>query len=184
MTAVFLFAFMLCISRFAAVYDERLLFSACINISQRTSRVLVSGVLLPLSKAKNPPENRQRLAVVGLIMYVLTAVCLLQCVYNGFTLEPIKELEQVHMTPRGRGVEIENSTEYLNGDIALVCFLFEAAVYLANGCRFFISRAGTPGKKAVVGLAVLVLAVLAAVLCVSMGRIALDWLGRIRRAMG
>ena len=169
MTSVLLFMFMLCICRLAAVYDEQLLFPGFVNVSERTSKLLVSGVLLPMSKTPNPPDNRRKLAVAGLILYALTAACILQCVYNGLTLEPIESLEYTYYYRRG-GPVTETSSEELNGNIAISCFCFEALVYLANSCRFFVKRAGTSDKKTAVGTVVLVLAVLAAIFLAVSGR--------------
>ena len=184
MDAIILFACMLCISRFAAVYDAHLLLPGYINVSQRTSRVLVSGIPHPVSRSKNPPENRQRLAVVGLIMYVLTAACILLCVYIGLTLEPVETLEYVGLHVRSGAVSIENSTEHLIGGIARIVFLFEAALYLINDCRFFVSRAQTDIQKAFVCILVLVLLVVIVILFVVHVRVISDWWAKIRGALG
>ena len=183
MTSVLLLMSMLCFCRLAAVYDEELLFPGFVNVSERTSKLLVSGVLLPMSKTPNPPDNRRKLAVAGLILYALTAACILQCVYNGLTLEPIESLEYTYYSHRG-GVITETSTEELNGNIAISCFCFEALVYLANSCRFFVKRAGTSDKKIAVGTVVLVLAVLAAIFLAVSGRTMWDSWQKIRSAMG
>ncbi len=186
MAWIILIVLMLCVSRFAAVYDAKLLLPGYITVSQRASRILVSGVPFPGSKAENPPENRQKLAAAGLIVYVLTAVCILLCIYNGLTLGPIKALEHVGLSGRSRALVIETGTEHLNRYIATVFFSFETVVYLANDCRFFVSRAGTAGKKAAACTAAVVLglAVLGTILCVVYVRATLDWWAKIRETMG
>lgn len=184
MVSIILIVVMLCVARLASVYDRKLLLSGYIGVSPRLSAALVSSVLFPLSKSKNPPENRKRLTVLGLCLYTLTALCIALCVYNGLTLKPIKALEQFSMAPKGRGVEIQTSTEYLNGMIAMVFFCFEAAAYLINSIGCFVSRAGTAGKKLAVGGVTLALAILAIVLFIFfMGRGVPDFWRQIQQAM-
>lgn len=184
MVSIILIMVMLCIARLASVYDRKLLLSGYIGVSPRLSAALVSSVLFPFSKSKNPPENRKRLTVLGLCLYTLTALCIALCVYNGLTLKPVKALEQFSMAPKGRGVEIETSTEYLNGMIAMGFFCFEAAAYLINSIGFFVSRAGTAGKKLAAGGVTLALAILAIVLFIFfMGRGVPDFWRQIQQAM-
>ncbi len=182
MVSIILIVVMLCIARLASVYDRKLLLSGYIGVSPRLSAALVSSVLFPLSKSKNPPENRKRLTVLGLCLYTLTALCIALCVYNGLTLKPIKALEQFSMAPKG-GVEIQTSTEHLNGMIAMGFFYFEAAVYLINSIGFFVSRAGTAGKKLAAGGVTLALAILAIAGFVLTSRTVPDFWRQIQQAM-
>ena len=67
---------------------------------------------------------------------------------------------------------------------AMGFFCFEAAAYLINSIGFFVSRAGTAGKKLAVGGVTLALAILAIVLVIFfIGRGVPDFWRQIQQAM-
>ncbi len=169
MEVFFLFAIMVYLSRSAAVYDKRLLFSGYVIIPDRLARLLVSGHY-PMSKTKNPPENRQKLTIMSVVLYALIVLCILCCAINGRTLEPIAELERVGYSWRFTSISFTNSTEALNGCIVFTCFCFVALFYTVNDFRIFIKPSYSDSKKGLVGILLICIIVLTLVLSIIGGK--------------
>ncbi len=169
MEVLFLFAIMVYLSRSAAVYDERLLFSGYVDIPDRLARLLVSGHY-PMSKTKNTPENRQKLTIMSVVLYSLIVICIICCAINGCTLEPIAELEKTGYNPRFTTMSFSNSTEALNGCIVFTCFCFVALFYTVNDFRIFIKPSYSDSKKGLVGILLICIIVLTLVLSIIGGK--------------
>ena len=172
MDAIFLFVIMVCLSRSAAVYDEKLLFSSYVNIPYLLARLLVSGHY-PMSKTKNLPENRQRLTVMSIAMYILILLCIFCCVVNGYTLEPIEGMEVVGYNPRFTTITVSNSTEILNGRILATCFFFVVLCYTVNDFQVFIKTSYSENKKGIVSIILVCIIILALVISIICGKNAL-----------
>ncbi|MBR4428026.1 MAG: hypothetical protein IKS78_01605 [Clostridia bacterium] len=141
MATLIFFAVMLYISALASVYEEDLLISAYVDVSGGVVSKLIPGHL-PFLRGKNPPENRKRFTVIGIVLYSVSALCIVFCVYTALTLEPVEGLEYGGGYSRRfmRIGEKYNSTEYLVFDIAFCWMLFEAAIYLINSIGVMLSR--------------------------------------------
>ncbi|MBR5986713.1 MAG: hypothetical protein IK019_09925 [Clostridia bacterium] len=172
MDAIFLFVIMVCLSRSAAVYDEKLLFSSYVHIPKWLARLLVSGHY-PISKTKNPLENRQKLTVMSLMLYALILLCFLCCVINGRTLEPVEWMEVVSYSWRFTEISFYNSTEILNGRILATCFFFVVLCYAVNDFRLFIKPSYSDSKKGIVSIVLVCIIILALVICIIGGKNAL-----------
>ena len=171
MATLILFAVMLYISALASVYEEDLLISAYVDVSGGVVSKLIPGHL-PFLRGKNPPENRKRFTVIGIVLYSVSALCIAFCVYTALTLEPVEGLVYVGINSRGYGNE-SNSTEYLVSCVSICCMLFEAAIFLINSIRVILRKPNVTIRKILSGFlfVLLILACLAAgaflVYCVS-----------------
>ena len=132
-------ACMIYIAAIASVYQDKLLFKGFVTVHSSVLSKLIPG-RLPITGGKNPPENRQRFTVVGIVLYSVSVLCIAFCVYTALTLEPVEGLEFVGSGPKRSGVEVWNSTEYLVFWITSGWILFEGAIYLTNSIRVMISR--------------------------------------------
>ena len=148
-------ACMIYIAAIASVYQDKLLFKGFVTVHSSVLSKLIPG-RLPITGGKNPPENRQRFTVVGIVLYSVSVLCIAFCVYTALTLEPVEGLEFVGSGPKRSGVEVWNSTEYLVFWITSGWILFEGAIYLTNSIRVMISRPIMTTGKIVLGLIIII----------------------------
>ena len=168
MIILLFFAVMLFIASAASVYEDDLMIRGYVTVNNSIVTKLVLG-RLPFLGGKNPPGNRQRFTVVGIVLYSVSVLCIAFCVYTALTLEPVEGLEYLSSGGRGSGVIVWNSTEYLVSWITSGWMLFEGAIYLINSIRVIISRPLLISGKIVLGLII----VLLILLCLGLG--ALCW---------
>lgn len=135
------FAAMLFIASAASVYEDDLMIRFFVTVRSKIVTKLVLS-RLPFLCGKNPPENRKRFTVIGIVLYSISVLCIAFCVYTALTLEPVKGLEYgggYNKSTMSIG-EKYNSTEGLVFWIAFCWVLFEAAIYLINSIGVMLSR--------------------------------------------
>ncbi len=139
MIILLFFAVMLFIASAASVYENDLMIRFYVTVRSRIATKLVLG-RLPFLGGKNPPENRKRFTIVGIVLYSVSVLCIAFCVYTALTLEPVEGLEYGGGYSKWGVGEKYNSTEGLVRWVSSCWGLFEAAIYLINSIGVMLSR--------------------------------------------
>ena len=158
MIILLFFAVMLFIASAASVYENDLMIRFYVTVRSRIATKLVLG-RLPFLGGKNPPENRQRFTVIGIVFYTVSLLCIAFCIYTALTLEPVEGLEYGLFNTWGTGDKY-NSTEYLIFRMAGSWLFFEVAVYLINSIGVILSRPNATRGKIFAGIFFLLLVLL------------------------
>ena len=154
------FAVMLFIASAASVYEDDLMIRGYVTVNNSMVTKLVLG-RLPFLGGKNPPENRKRFTVVGMVLYSVSVLCIAFCVYTALTLEPVEGLEYgggyyTYMS-RSAGVgDKYNSTEALVRWIAICWVTFEIGIYLINSIGVILGKPDITIYKVSIGILILV----------------------------
>ena len=164
MIILLFFAVMLFIASAASVYENDLMIRFYVTVRSRIVTKLVLGHL-PFLGGKNPPENRKRFTVIGIVLYSVSVLCIAFCVYTALTLEPVEGLEYVGQGTKSRYGDRYNSTEGIIFWIAFCWVLFEAAIYLINSIGVNLGKPDISRNKVIIGIGLLV----AIIFCLWMG---------------
>ena len=155
MIILLFFAVMLFIASAASVYEDDLMIRFYVTVRSRIATKLVLG-RLPFLGGKNPPGNRQRFTVVGIVLYSVSVLCIAFCVYTALTLEPVEGLEYGGGYGKWGVGEKYNSTEGIVRWISSCWMLFEIGIYLINSIGVNLGKPDISRNKVIIGIGLLV----------------------------
>lgn len=157
MIILLFFAVMLFIASAASVYENDLMIRFYVTVRSRIATKLVLG-RLPFLGGKNPPENRQRFTVIGIVLYSVSVLCIAFCIYTALTLEPVEGLEYGGGYSRSNMSigDKYNSTEGLVRWISFCWMLFEIGIYLINSIGVIVGKPDISRNKVIIGIGLLV----------------------------
>ena len=164
MLTLIFFAFIVFIAAIASVYQDKLLFKGFVTVHSSVLSKLIPG-RLPITGGKNPPDNRRRFTVVGIVLYSVSVLCIAFCVYTALTLEPVEGLEYGGGYGKWGVGEKYNSTEGLVRWVSSCWGLFEAAIYLINSIGVMLGKPDISRNKVITGIFFLVVIIF----CLFMG---------------
>ena len=164
MIILLFFAVIVFIAAIASVYQDKLLFKGFVTVHSSVLSKLIPG-RLPITGGKNPPDNRRRFTVVGIVLYSVSVLCIAFCVYTALTLEPVEGLEYGGGYGKWGVGEKYNSTEGLVRWVSSCWGLFEAAIYLINSIGVMLGKPDISRNKVITGIFFLVVIIF----CLFMG---------------
>ncbi len=178
MIILLFFAVMLFIASAASVYENDLMIRFYVTVRSRIATKLVLG-RLPFLGGKNPPENRQRFTVIGIVLYSVSVLCMAFCIYTALTLEPVEGLEYGGGYSRSTMSigDKYNSTEGLVRWISLCWMLFEIGIYMINSIGVNLGKPDITIHKVSIGILILV----TIIFCMFMGWLCWQTAGHIWR---